>query len=153
MMPNRQQVTRLPPALGAADMKTYGLIAPSSTHFRDATCDEVNCPNLERGWQTFVDESTDLGQRQAHAIRSLLGRHFTEEPGVAGGTVFTFPPGQQCFEQHKVPLEREPLYVVRGGDWRGNPRRTPTRQHIRAEHWVEDFAEHQDGVARIRERG
>lgn len=153
MMPNRQRVNRLPPALPAQHMKTYGLIAPQSTHFRDATCEEVNCPNLIHGWQTFVDEATDLGQRQAYAIRSLLRMNYTEAPGVAGGTVFTFPPGQQCFEQHRVPLEREPLYVVRDGDWRGNPRGTPVRQHDKPEHWVEDFGEHQDGIARVRERG
>ena len=34
--------------------------------------------------------------------------------------VFTFEAGQQCFTQHHVP-DRPQFFVVRDGDWRGNP--------------------------------
>jgi hypothetical protein len=47
-----------------------------------------------------------------------------------------------------VPLERPELYVVRGGDWRGNPR-GEVRRHSGPDSWVNDFAEHQDRIARV----
>jgi hypothetical protein len=51
-----------------------------------------------------------------------------------------------------VPLERQPLLIVRDGDWRGNPtgRR---RLHTKPEHWVEDFKEHQGKINDAIERG
>ena len=60
-------------------------------------------------------------------------------------TVFVFDAGQPCFQagQHRAPLEREPLYVVRGGDSRGNPTRF-RRVHASADSWVDDFATNQD---------
>ena len=70
-----------------------------------------------------------------------------------GLTVFTFEPGQDCFAQHRVPLERDPLFLVRGGDWRGNPTGLQPYRHHRGEDWVDDFADHQDRIARQIERG
>jgi hypothetical protein len=77
--------------------------------------------------------------RQANYIGNHSGRAFKarlENMMV----VFTFPAGQQCFTEHRVPLEREPLYVVRGGDHRGNPREE-RRVHPRGSLWVEDMQE------------
>ena len=70
-----------------------------------------------------------------------------------GLTEFTFEAGQTCFVEHRVPLEREPLYVVRDGDWRGNPRGTAPRIHTRPDDWVDDFAEHQQRLADRFEQG
>jgi hypothetical protein len=126
--------------------KSYQILSPLSTHFRDGTCEEAGCLAQRHGWRTVVDESTDLGKRQAHYIRSLSGRTFTEERGPV--TTFTFEAGQRCFATHKVPLERPELYVVRGGDWRGNPT-GEIYQHQRAADWVEDFGEHLDRIARV----
>ncbi len=134
------------PRLGAEHFKTYQILAPVSTHFRPATCQEVECAGWANGWITTVLPDSP----QANYIRRSSGRQFTETVNENGDDthVFTFPPGQQCFRasEHRKSLEREPLYVVRGGDFRGDPRaETPVRR--RAEDWVDDFAEHQQQIA------
>jgi hypothetical protein len=145
-------VNRITPALGAEHMQTYALAAPLATHWRPATCEEVDCANQAAGWRTVVDEATDLGQRQAAYVRTQAGRAFGEHR-EGPLTVFTFPAGQRCFAAHQQPLEREPLYLVRGGDWRGNPRGVPVRRHVRAADWVDDFANHQLDLRDRLERG
>jgi hypothetical protein len=142
---------RLEPAAPAAAMQTFTVSAPLSTHFRPGTCGEAGCQAHEHGWRTVVDETTDLGQRQAHYIRTKSGRHFTEERDPSG-TAFTFPAGEQCFATHQVSLERPELYVVRGGDWRGNPT-GEVRRHTAPEFWVEEFAENLDNVKATKEKG
>lgn len=143
---------RLPPALPVTAMKSYTILAPLSTHYRAATCEEVACPNITHGFRVVVDEQTDLGQRQAHYLRKLSGRAFTETR-EAGLTVFTFAPGQRCFTEHRVRRDRPERYFTRAGDWRGNPTGQRPYEHTRPEYWVEDFAENQDRIARIVERG
>lgn len=140
---------RIDPQLSAAHYKTYAIASPISTHYRDGTCDEAGCLAHQHGWQTSVDESTDLGQKQAHYIRKLAGRKFTERRTEVGLTAFEFEAGQRCFTQHKVPLERPEFYVVRGGDWRGDPRGEGARMHTGPDPWVNDFGEHQDRLARV----
>lgn len=147
MMPSNEGM-RIPPALPTHHMQSYQIVAPISTHFRSATCAEADCPPYLNGWRTTVDESTDLGQAQAHYIRRESRRKFVEHRDPAGLTVFEFEAGQACFaaDQHKVRIERPELFFRRGGDWRGNP--TGERyQHHRPEFWVEDFAEHQQKIA------
>lgn len=141
-------VNRIDPALPAHQYKTYTIVSPISTHFRDGSCDEAGCLAQRNGWKTVVDESTELGQRQAHYIRKQSGRRFTEERTPEGLTAFTFVAGQRCFTTHKVPLDRPEFYLVRGGDWRGNPR-GERRQHSGPDAWVNDFGEHQDRIARV----
>lgn len=144
-------VFRPDPALPAASMKTYQLIAPIETHFRAAACSEVECDGYRRGWKTVADVSTDLGQRQAKYIRDKAGRSFTLTK-VGPLVTFTFPAGQRCFAEHRVPLEREPIYIAKQGDWRGNPRGVaPTLHNARS--WVDDFATHQDQLATAINRG
>jgi hypothetical protein len=142
---------RITPVLDADAMKTYAVVSPLATHWRPASCEEVACPNHTSGWRTVIDEATDLGAEQAAYIRTRSGRRFVEHRDAAL-TVFDFHPGQRCFAQHQQPLEREPIYLVRDGDWRGNPRGTPTRRHVSAQEWVEDFANHQDRLATRLER-
>jgi len=139
---------RIVPQLGASAYKSYRIVAPLATHWRPATCDEVACPSHLNGWQTAVDEATDLGQRQARYIRRDSARGFSEARRADGLTVFTFTAGQQCFTQHQTRLDREERFLVTGGDWRGNPLGTPRVEHTKPEFWVEDFAEHQDSLAR-----
>jgi hypothetical protein len=79
------------------------------------------------------------------------GRRYVQT-AVDGGLIeFTFEAGQTCFQasQHKVPLERPELYIVRGGDWRGNPRGTAPRQHSGPDSWLNDFGSHQDRLSRL----
>lgn len=145
------QPFRIEPKLDVSSVKTYEISAPITSHFRDATCAEVFCQSNARGWVTVIDVGTPLGKKQANYIRLKSGRSFTIRE--AGQQVeFTFPAGQKCFGVHKAPLERPALFVVRDGDWRGNPRRTPPRV-LSAPDWTDDFMEHQDVIATEIEKG
>lgn len=141
---------RIQPQLPPVAMKTYAISAPRESHWREAPCSEVGCLAHENGWESYVDESTPLGQRQAYYIRRNSGRGFKESRNEYGITVFSFGPGQECFQAHQIHLDRPEFYLVRGGDWRGNPR-GDTFQHSSPDNWVEDFAEHQDGLAKAQE--
>ena len=144
-------VSRVTPALPVGAMKTYSATMPLASHWRDGSCAEVDCQAHLNGWLTAVDESSDLGQRQAHYIRRHAGRRYREQHAPDGRTEFTFEAGQQCFARHKVPLERPALFLVRPGDWRGTT--GPTRRHQRGADWVEDMAGTLDRVRQRQERG
>lgn len=147
---------RLPPAMPVGAYKTFRIVAPISTHFRKATCEEARCPHYLGGFRTRVDESTDLGQQQAYYIRHDRSRRHTEWRDETGLTVFDFEPGQRCFNSgdHKVRLEREELFLTQPGDWRWRPTsgERPYR-HTRPEFWTEEFAENQQNLADRIERG
>lgn len=146
-------VSRLEPA-GAPELyKTYAVVSPMSTHTRKARCAEVGCEAYAKGWRTTLDLSTDLGKRQARYIRNGSGRRFTDSstPG-SPLLVLDFAAGQQCFAEHRVSLHRPPLYQIRGGDHRGNPRGAPTVTRSEAD-WVDDFGTHQQRLREARERG
>lgn len=128
--------------------KTYQIVAPASTHWREATCAEVECEAYAWGWDTVVDASTDLGARQAKYITGKSGRAYYESRDGSMVT-YTFTPGQTCFATHRLPLEREPIYLVRGGD----VRRYTSRTQRNGDDWLEDFAEHQDMLHTEIERG
>ena len=146
------QPFRIPPALPPAAMKTYHIAAPLATHWRPASCAEADCLAYLHGWQTSVDESTDLGQRQAHYIRHDKTRKHAERRAETGLTVFEFGAGQTCFTPHRTPVGRPERFLVTGGDWRGNPR-GDRREHVRPDDWVEDMAESLDGIRTTHERG
>jgi hypothetical protein len=135
--------------------KTYAMRRPLKTHWQPAACEDVDCPKFLRGWVTTIDESSELGQAQAHYIRHDRSRSHAEERTPEGLTRFTFKAGQVCFgsSEHRQPLFKDPVFLVKGGDWRGNPRRTPTVVHRNGADWQEDFAEHQDRLKTLIERG
>lgn len=151
-----------PPVGPAAAYKTYTIRAPIATHWSGIiTCAEYECGAYLYGWDSFIDESTDQGQRQAHYIRKESGRRFTEERRDDGLTVFHFEAGQQGFasrvitedhSRHRRRLDRQEQFIERGGDFRGNP--TGQRhKHTRPDYWLESFALHQDKLRTIAERG
>lgn len=148
-------LNRVAPGLRADEMKTFTIKAPLSTHWRPATCAEVDCRHHAIGWDSIVDEATHLGQFQAHHIRHGAGRRYTEERDPAGLTIFHFEPGQTCFnsDAHRTLIGRPELFIVSDGDWRGNPRGTPARIHQTPDDFVEEFAEHQQHIADTIERG
>lgn len=146
-------VFRVDPALPVNMMKTYELSAPTNTHRRKASCQEIECEAHLQGWTTTVDVSTELGARQANYIRLHSKRSFTveEKPGTTLVS-FHFYPGQECFAQHTLPLFRPPILSVRGGDWRGNPT-GQVMQHSRPEDWIDDCQNTLDAVRDVAERG
>jgi hypothetical protein len=141
-------LNQLPPE----HLKTYRVLQPLKTHYRKATCFEVKCDLMANGWRSVIDEATDLGQAQAHYIRHEAGRRFSEEKTPNGLTVFTFVPGQKCFNQHVVNLDRPARFLIQDGDSRGNPRGTETVVRT-AEDWADDFANHQQKLADKHEEG
>lgn len=139
----------LAPNMPVTAYKTYALAAPVETHFRKATCQEVECEANLKGWTTVCDVATDLGKQQAQYIYHMSGRHFTTSE-VGTLVSFVFSPGQVCFREHKRQLERDPVFYTYQGDWRGRlsdvTRRTSTD-------WLDDFANHQDKLKTVIERG
>ncbi len=147
-------INRITPLQNPMAYKTFAISQPLATHFRPATCVEVDCGPHQHGWATTVDVNTDLGRKQAYFIRKRSGRRFTEAPYVAGLIVFTFEAGQTCFssDKHRVPLERPVNHFVWGGDWRVNPSRYDVKPMQGAD-WVDSFQEHQDRLKIELERG
>ena len=145
------QLSRPEPLMPARAYKTYEMRSPLSTHYRPATCAEANCEYYANGWQVRVE---GLAPQVLHAVQHS-GRKYTVQKPAEGETYLAFEAGQSCFRQalHRVRVERPPLYIVRDGDWRGNPRGTKARLHQRPEHWVEDFATHQQAIADEIEKG
>lgn len=139
------------PNLPPGAMQTYSLIRPRTAEFwRKVTCAEAECERHHNGWRSALDVTTEDGARIAKWIIAHSGRHFIQEQ--AGPVVtFTFPAGQACFEEHRRPIEREPLYVVRPGDsrqWTG-----ARRTHVRGEDWRDDMQERLLTVADAKQRG
>lgn len=148
-------VNRIQPNAPASMYKTYQILAPKETHFRPATCAEVECEQYQKGWKTTIDTSTELGQKQFYYITKQSGKHFKAMPLPGGLVEFEFTAGQPCFNasKHQVKLDRPEIFIVRDGDFRGSPKGIPARKHQRASDWVEDFAEHQSKVADDRQKG
>jgi hypothetical protein len=144
-------VFRLEPAMPAAAYKTYRIVAPVATHFRPATCAEVNCPAYVKGWKVHVEE---LPPHLLHAAKTS-GRRYREMHVAEGETYLVFEPGQSCFRsgEHRTRIDRPELFVVQGGDHRGTPRGTEARRHARAADWVDDFAEHQSRLSDEQQKG
>lgn len=141
------------PQLGPEAYKTYAIVRPLGSHWRKATCEEVNCPAWQNGWLTRL-AANDTGNI-AFITSGRTGRVWREiERSESGERQFVFPAGQPCLRcgEHRVPLEREPLFVVRDGDRRGNPFGTRPVQR-RVDDWVDDFATHQQGIADAIEKG
>lgn len=141
---------RIPRQLGAEHYQTYKILTPSD-QLIVATCQQAGCPYWTTGWDTIVDEGTDLGQAQARWIRSgSSGRSYRERKTGEGLTVFAFEAYQRCFQDHQTLPE---VFGVVGGDYRGNPRGIPARRHTSPDDWVEDFALNQDRIKTKLERG
>lgn len=130
--------------LPASAYQTYHILAPEQSHWRPASCEEVGCLSHRYGWRTRIQ---GLSPQDVHAARTS-GRRYTEVKVEEGETYLVFEPGQRCWKAstHRIRVDRPELYVVRDGDWRGNPT-GEARQHT-PDGWVNDFAEHQDRIAR-----
>lgn len=110
-------------------------------------CEKVGCPVWRNGWESVIDEGTDLGRQQAAFIRSSR-RTFREQRNGAGLTVFRFEPYQRCFADHQTMPEK---YLVRGGDYRAAVGQV--RVHTRAADWVEHVQQHMGRLLDERNKG
>lgn len=143
-------MNRIQPVGRVQDYKTYQIVSPLSTHWRPATCAETDCPNYLKGWRLRVE---GLPPEMLHAAKTS-GRKFTELNVAEGENWLVFEAGQACFRasEHRALLNKQEIYVVRDGDFRGNPTGN-VRRHTKAEHWVEDMSENLDQVARKFQQG
>jgi hypothetical protein len=155
----RTKVSRWAPEAGPEHFQTFSMRRPLGTHWRKATCAEYECNEYLRGFVLKIDLGTDLGQRQYHYVTHDRTRSYTLDRVGDRLVHVLYGPGNECFASaakeatHIVQNGRPPFYLVSGGDWRGNPRGTPRYVHRRPEDWVENFAEHQDKLATIKQRG
>lgn len=146
---------RIPPRIESKYLKTYSWLRPLNTHWRPATCEEVQCEDFVNGFKLTIDVSTKLGQRQYDFITHDRERSYTIEREGVYLYHFIYGPGNRGFagdkHDHRLPIEREPLLFVRAGDWRqylGEP-----FQHKYVDDWVEDIAQNQDAIIAIQKRG
>ena len=110
--------------------QTYRASAPPATHFRGATCKEIDCPHYLAGWQTILPEAD---YDNVYWIQQVSGLRFTESR-TEGLITFTFAPGQDCFRrnEHRISLDRPQIFTVNNG--RGFSRREPAQ-------WVDEMGE------------
>jgi hypothetical protein len=143
-----QMVNRIDPNLPVSQYQTYSITAPTDSGIV-AACEQVGCAAWLNGWDSVIDERTELGQQQAAYIRGQSRRTFREQKRGDGLTVFRFESHQRCFEEHRT---RPEIYLVRDGDHRGNPTGR-TRQHTRPADWVEDMTENQGRIVDLQQKG
>jgi hypothetical protein len=144
-----QEPFRIEPAAPPGAYQTYQVLAPLQTHFVAATCQEVDCPQFREGWRLRAE---GLSERDVY-VATHCGRKFTRVNVAEGETWLVYEAGQPCFRAsgHRRRLEREEHFIIRGGDYRGNP--TGMRAKVSVDSWVDDFGEHQDRLAERVERG
>lgn len=148
-------VNRIAPLMRPDKYKTYQMVMPKATHTRSATCQEVECANYAFGWMVVLDENIPIQAEMANDIRLRLGRKYVVSQ-LNNIITFTFPGGQPCFADHRVPLERPELFIVKRGyadpvnESYADPRRGTT---MRAEDWVDDCQNNQDKLNTLIERG
>lgn len=126
---------RLDPAGPHQAYQTFRVSAPLATHHRRATCAEVACEKLERGFKIITDPTTDKGRRQAYLITHVYRRPHTVIRRPDGLVDYVFAPGVPCFANHHRPLFREPLTVIRFGDHR-TPRRAREPRSVGVSEWT-----------------
>jgi hypothetical protein len=138
---------RLIPQGRPSSYETFSIHRPLASHWRAATCREVNCPDYLNGWRVRVEQLTAKGLYAA----THCGRKYDELAVAPGETWLVYEAGQPCFraKEHQKPLERPELYVVRGGDWRalGDPFK------VSSESWLDSFGENQEKLHDLQERG
>jgi hypothetical protein len=141
-----------PPSGNPGQYKTYALQRPRGTHFEDATCEEYECEQYEKGFTLHIDTSTEMGRSRFHYVTHDRTRSYRMERTGHYTFSFHYGPGNDGFaHKHKLPLDRPPRALVIPGDWRGQT--GETRVHSRVEDWVDDSLNHHDRIQTIRNRG
>jgi hypothetical protein len=147
-------VFRIEPQGPAAAYQTFAIRRPRAPDaWVPATCEDIDCEAWRLGWITRVPVAN---QAMVSAVLGS-GRPYTETTAVdQAEREFLFPPGTPCFKASTHRQLRRPdipdLFVVRAGDWRGNPT-GERRVHTRPEDWAEHFQEATVSAAQQIEKG
>lgn len=95
----------------------WGAHNPAATHWRKATCAEVDCEQYLNGWRTIVPAGSDSDLWLEHHSGRHFIRNVVPQPDGARLAEYVFAPGQQCFRgqagEHKLPLHRPPILTHR----------------------------------------
>lgn len=111
------------PMLPVTAMQTHQALAPLETHWRKATCEEVDCLAWREGYgiplKSLDDE--DLG-----LIRQFVQTYKLEcvKIEIADGEFHLwFEAGQRCLraDTHRLRNDDPYIFLTRDGDHRGNP--------------------------------
>lgn len=143
-------LNRIPPKGASRLYKTYQIANPLATHYRKATCAEVQCEHYLKGWRLRSDI---LQPKDLQAIKDSRRKYTVADDGT-GVLWLCFEAGQPCFKAstHRTSVERPEIYRVGRGDWRSyNPR--DAYVHKTPEDWLDDFANHQDRIMKTHRRG
>jgi len=126
----------------------FTVAQPRETHFRPATCEEVDCRDYLNGFVIPLNPAVPLHLKLMEDIkpsgrkfRKMRSEDAAEEKGVTLPPhifAFVFPPGQQCFRPHMVVMDKPPILIHDG------------RRHATVENYVEDFNESSYRAARLR---
>lgn len=154
--PVRRVPYRVAPRMAVQQYQTFSVHMPAESHWRPASCEEVDCPKWRNGWKTsFVPGTADGDKIRFFIKNSTIKRTYTVVR-LADRTEVVFPAGMECFKQdhpstrHRLPIPKPQIHVVRGGDWRAS---TTERKVVKAPEWVDRFATNQDKLKTLIERG
>lgn len=153
-------LSRPTPRMDPGRYKTYAVVSPLSSHFRPATCAEVDCPHWLHGWGVRITEIPPEDQAAVReATYTLNGKQYrysyVEQEMEPGKPWLLFKPGQPCFKArwHRKRIEKEPLFLIRGGDHRTTAPGSDSGRELSAQSWVDDFGEHTQRLADEIEKG
>ena len=86
----------------------YQITWPKDSHFRKATCEEVDCPHFMGGWITRVV----IGSPQDKYIKQDKSRKQVGVKTTEAEIDYYYEPGQECFRPHTLKIERPPFFTV-----------------------------------------
>lgn len=140
-----RQLIRLP----AHRRKTFVYDTPSDTHYRKATCAEVECSKYANGFAIPITPSQDIEafegtlKQAGYTFARGEGPEHLAAEYPAGTRWLVFPPEQRCLESfknpHRIALDHDPIVSIRGGDFRMF---TGDNQHFnRVDDWVDALQE------------
>ena len=126
---------------------TYQATWPKSSHWRKATCEEVDCPHFLMGWVTKVLIGSDMDDYIREVSKSRKYKVVREGELNA----YYFDAGQQCFGgeagTHHKKLERG-AWLTKNAATR-NPKFLE-QVAMESERWIDEFNEeaHRSNIRR-----
>lgn len=150
----QRRANRMTPLMPTQAYKTYAIRKQLTTHYRPATCAEVDCPDYIHGWYLKIDGTPqDLIHIATHSGRKYTVGELWSGTGEAFKALI-FEAGQPCFRstEHVKSLDRPEFFYAGRGDWRSFTTRKAS-QFDRADQFVDSFATHLDNIKTKLERG